>query len=114
MSRFRVLIAALLLVWSPLSGALANSIGANLSHHHCDNVWHNHADTAGVVTAGEDCATRSVNLDAWLCDDCQFFVAGLPSLQLNLERVDPPRFFTPQTAQAQNTVVFALFRPPKA
>jgi hypothetical protein len=114
MSRLRLLIAALLLVWSPLSGAVAQSLGMTLSHHHCNDVWHDHAGTNGVVVKGDECGSKAIDLEASSCDDCQFVLAALPLTQITLERSDLPQFQAMPVAVAQNTVVFALFRPPKA
>ncbi|MBL8628890.1 MAG: hypothetical protein JNM81_04635 [Rhodospirillaceae bacterium] len=114
MNIVRALIAATLLVWMPLSGAAAQAMGTTLSHHHCKNVWHDHADTGGVVVKGEDCGSKAINLDASSCDDCQFTLAAIPVTTIELERADVPQFHVMPIVSAQNTVVFSLFRPPKA
>jgi hypothetical protein len=114
MNRIRALIAALLLVWSPFSGVIAEAFGATLEHHHCNDVWHDHADTHGVVVKGDDCATRGIDLDAASCDDCQFAFAAIPATVIELERPALPSFHTVPIVTAQNKYVFAHFRPPKA
>ncbi len=114
MNRLRVIIAALLLMWSPLSGAIAQSLGTTLAHHHCNDVWHDHAGTNGVVVKGDDCGSKAIDLDASSCDDCQFVLAALPLSQITLEHNDLPQFHAMPVVVAQNTVVFAFFRPPKA
>lgn len=118
MSKLRILIAAMLLVWSPLSGAVAAALGTSLSHHHCDDAWHghDHSDAHGsdIVMAYEECASRDISTDAWACDDCQPVFAAIAPLQTTLAHPPLTPFHLAESSAAQNIVVFSLFRPPKA
>ena len=115
MKAVRILIAAVLLVWSPLSGALAAALGSPVSHHHCDDVWHGHDGHNGIVAeAAEDCGSGAVNADPWNCSDCQIVQAALPTPELFLMRPPTPQFQESAAVAAQTHVVFSLFRPARA
>jgi hypothetical protein len=108
----RIFIAATLLVCAPLAGAFAAALGVDATHHHCDDVWHGHADH--VVSAQDDDHDARPNLDPSICDDCHIVLAALPFDTPPAMDVRAASFPPAVAAAAQARVAVALFRPPKS
>jgi hypothetical protein len=83
MRHLRVALAALFLIWPPLTGALAQAAGVSLAHHHCENDWHAHGD-AQVPAGDADHGAGAVNLDPVTCDDCGSLSVALPPFTIDL------------------------------
>jgi hypothetical protein len=112
MRAIRILLAAVLLVWAPLSGALAAALGVSTAHHHCDNAWHGHAE--GRVAAENPTDHHRLNVDPYSCDDCHIVMAAIPPAVIALEALPAAIEPSDTTAPAQHRVVISLFRPPRA
>jgi hypothetical protein len=120
MSRLRLALAALLLIWPPLTGALAEAAGVSLAHHHCDNAWHGHdhdghdGDSHGHSAVNDAECPGALNLDPATCDDCGIVAVALLPLTFDLAPGLGFAFGASRAPASRPHAAHTRFRPPIA
>ncbi|MCB2108036.1 MAG: hypothetical protein KDE14_10065 [Rhodobacteraceae bacterium] len=112
MKMIRLIVMSLVLIWPPLSGAVAAGLGYTAAHHHCDNVWHGH--DGGIVAVGAEFADCGLGTDGdvFNCHDCGLMFIAMAVTTVDIGEPGRPTFRTAHGAPSRPTPRPSYLRPP--